>query len=133
MTQSWKIVGVAAGVLFASVTCAGSGRAGSTPVRASASGGRAGFRPAALPVVVQAATRSTEENGDSDTHVLKIMGMTCPNRCVQEVREQLLAVPGVLDVVIDTNARKATVRVARGTDPELLVAGLRAPYSGRLM
>ncbi|MCE9636217.1 MAG: cation transporter [Planctomycetes bacterium] len=67
------------------------------------------------------------------TYIVKVTGMTCPFKCVREVKEQLLAVEGVLDVQIDYDHAKVTVNVRPGTDPETLVAGLKTPYAGRLL
>lgn len=57
----------------------------------------------------------------SETYVLKVTGMTCPIRCVREVREILEKVPGVEQVVIDQPTSKATCHVKPGTDPQTLV------------
>lgn len=67
------------------------------------------------------------------TYVVKVTGMTCPFKCVREVKEQILAVEGVLDVQIDYDHSKVTVNVRPGTDPETLVQGLKSPYAGRLL
>lgn len=67
------------------------------------------------------------------TYIVKVTGMTCPFKCVREVKEQILAVDGVLDLQIDYDHSKVTVNVRPGTDPESLVAGLKAPYAGRLL
>lgn len=64
---------------------------------------------------------------------IKVSGMTCPIRCVREVKEQLAAVPGVLHVDIDSDRREAVVDIAPGTDPETVVAGLHGDYRGRLL
>lgn len=79
----------------------------------------------------QATTAPAERN--YQTIRIKVSGMTCPIRCVREVTEQLQAVTGVLHVTIDHDRREAIVDVAPGTDPESVLAGLRAPYAGRLL
>lgn len=86
--------------------------------------------PAAPPAPVWTKTESPR---NYETVRLKVTGMTCPIRCPREVKEQLLAVPGVLHVVIDTDDRAAIVDVVPGTNPELVLGGLKAPYAGRLM
>src|SRR5262245_12766922 len=53
-----------------------------------------------------------------ETLHIKVSGMTCPFKCVREVKEMLRAVPGVLHVTVDYDEREADVDVVPGTDPQ---------------
>jgi len=64
---------------------------------------------------------------------IAIRGMTCPIRCPQEVRAQLLAAPGVLSVIVDPADQSAFCVAVAGTDPTEVVAHLRPPYSGEVL
>ena len=75
----------------------------------------------------------TETPRNYETIHIKVTGMTCPIRCPREVRDQLMAVPGVLFVTVDTDDREAIVDIVPGTNPELVLGGLHKPYAGRLM
>ena len=89
--------------------------------------------PAPAPVQPAAPPAAPQNPRNYVTYTVKVTGMTCPIRCAKEVRDQLLAVPGVLHVDIDQDERKAMVDVVPGTDPETIVHGLKSPYAGRLL
>lgn len=68
----------------------------------------------------------------SETVVLRVTGMTCPVKCPREVRDLLLAVPGVENVIIDYDRREAICHVRPGTDPQALIEALVPPYAAKL-
>ena len=61
--------------------------------------------------------------------VLEVRGMTCPVKCVRQVKEMLGAAPGVKSVRVDFDAKAAIVSVEPGTDPQTLTRYVRPPYS----
>ena len=65
--------------------------------------------------------------------LLDVRGMTCPIKCVRDIKEQIQAVPGVSTVYVDFDAKTAVVRVDAGTDPESLAAAVRPPYSAHVL
>ena len=65
--------------------------------------------------------------------LLEVRGMTCPIRCVREVKEQIARAPGVRSVSVDYDARTAIVKVEEGTDPASLARYVRPPYSAHLI
>ena len=69
----------------------------------------------------------------AETYTLKVGGLYCPIRCAREVREALMAVPGVENVLIDFDTKRVICHCKPGTDPNALVAALKSPYSGMLL
>jgi len=61
--------------------------------------------------------------------VLEVRGMTCPIKCVRQIKAMLGAAPGVKSVRVDFDAKAAIVSVEPGTDPESLTRYVRPPYS----
>jgi len=101
---------------------------GSPPVAAEPSAPPA----PSLPVPPQTPVAPGEDARTYETVTIRVAGMTCPIRCVREVKEALQAAPGVLDVFIDYDRREARVNVRPGTDPESLLEALKPKYTGRL-
>ena len=52
--------------------------------------------------------------------------------CPPQVREQLMLVSGVEDATIDFEKKTATVKVKKGTSPDLIAAGLSGKFAGKL-
>ena len=65
--------------------------------------------------------------------LLDVRGMTCPIKCVRDIKEQIQAVPGVSTVYVDFDAKTAVVRVDAGTDPQSLAMAVRPPYSAHVL
>ena len=65
--------------------------------------------------------------------LLDVRGMTCPIKCVRDIKEQIQAVHGVSTVYVDFDAKTAVVRVDAGTDPASLAAAVRPPYSAHVL
>lgn len=65
--------------------------------------------------------------------LLDVRGMTCPIRCVREIKEQIEVVTGVQSIYVDYDAKTAVIRVDAGTDPNTLAAAVRPPYSAHVL
>lgn len=57
------------------------------------------------------------------TYTLKIEGMMCAH-CQKAVQKALQSVPGVQEVQVDLEGKKATVQAAEGVAPESLEAAV---------
>lgn len=112
--------------------CAGT-RGGAVPEPASVSVPSPEAPPAASAAVEADVPAAPADPRNYLTYTIKVNGMTCPIRCVREVRDFLKAVPGVLHVEIDYDSRTAIVDVTPGTAPETVIAGLKGNYTGRLV
>jgi copper chaperone CopZ len=65
------------------------------------------------------------ERTESKTVVLSVTGMTCPN-CVRHVTGALTSLHGVLEVEVDLDGGRATVRLGPGAaDADTLAAAVR--------
>jgi copper chaperone CopZ len=71
----------------------------------------------------------------SEAYTLKVTGMTCRIVCGREVVAALKSVEGVTNVIIDYDDYKAIVHCKVGTNPDDLLAALKATgkYSGLVL
>ena len=127
----------AVAIALVAAACAHTGTGSATAAAVPEPGAPIVPTPESAPVVTSApaspAGPAVDDVKNYVTYHVKVTGMTCPIRCIREVRDQLTAVTGVLHVEIDFDAKEAIVDVRPGTDPDTLVGGLRSPYAGRLV
>jgi copper chaperone CopZ len=67
------------------------------------------------------------------TYRLRVEGMTCPSKCVREVKDMLATVPGIVNVAVDPPTQTAVVDVVEGTSPQALIDAIHLPYRASLM
>lgn len=85
--------------------------------------------------VTTPSTMETAQIDDSDTrYVIAVEGMSCPIGCPPAVKSALESVPGVTDVVVDYEAKQATVKTGGANfDQALAMKALSdAGFAGKL-
>jgi copper chaperone CopZ len=120
-------------LLVAALASCASTQSDGTGTGQETQGGSPATAPAPPPSSPLAETPRSEWPPNYETLRIKVSGMTCPFKCVREVKEMLRAVPGVLHVTVDYDEREADVDVTPGTDPQSVVRGLTGGYTGRLI
>ena len=64
---------------------------------------------------------------------IKVEGMTCPVGCAPQVKQQLESVDGVSKVVVDFEAKQATVETSKQVQEQTLLAALKEPFKGEIV
>ncbi len=65
--------------------------------------------------------------------MLELRGMTCPVKCVRQIREMLGGAPGVQSVAVNYDLKTALCRFTKGTKIDGLPAYVRPPYSAHVV